>query len=214
MHLSSDHLPAALLPLAFDSAGTSAQGAAEITADRERAVTQGYAAGFAAGMRAATDQAHQQRDRLEAEAHQQKTTRDAVLHHAVDALGAAADAFHKRTLSTLVDVDAALIESALSIAEAVVGSELRQQEHAAAAALRRSVGELDRSQIRAVRMHPDTLAAIPTDMLQRAEVSLIPDHHLAPGDAVADLNEGFIDARISTALQRCKTALASSGGHL
>lgn len=210
MSLSSENLPPALRPLDFGAASsTYSTSAAE--RERARAKTQGYAEGFAAGMGAVTKQGRARQQQLQEDFDARSAAQQAEQDAALAALGAAAEALSARAVPAIEAADRSLVESAMTLAEAILGHELRDGEHAASAALRRIVGAVDPSEIRAVRMHPQTAADLPAGSAERVGVTVHRDPQLAPGDAVADLPEGFIDARITAALRRCRQILAEGG---
>lgn len=209
--MSPDELSAPLRPLDFAGASEDHLGLSAAERERLRAKTQGYAEGYAAGMRAVTEQTRAQREQIAAAAAAQTAAHDAEQQAAMGALVAAARAFDSRVLPLLESADRSLIESALALAEAVLGYELCEDQNAAAAALERVIGAVDTAEIRGVRMHPRTAAALPTGAAETAGVSIVADPGMAPGDAVADLHEGFIDARITAALRRCHEILDLGG---
>ncbi|GAB3846549.1 FliH/SctL family protein [Nesterenkonia populi] len=201
----------ALTPLSFTTLGGAAVDPQDIEAERARARTQGYSAGYAAGVQMAAEQTRAQQAehvrRLQAQRERAQEEHDAALA----ALTNAADALASRTVEAVQAVDRSLTAAALELAEAILGAELKDGRSSAEAALRRVLENTEPEDVRAVRMHP-AQARLIAEQAQQAGVRAAADPALAPGDAVADLAEGFLDARISTALQRCREALASSGG--
>lgn len=191
----------------LDFGACASSGAAD--AVHAAAKTHGYAAGYAAGMRAATEAARAQRERLQAQAQVSAAESAAVLGRAVTALETAARAFEQRVAPVVETVETTLVAAGLELAETIVGTELLDGEHSAQAALSRVLTELDPAQVRRVRMHPGSVALLPEGVAERAGVKIVPDAQLNPGDALADLPEGFLDARIATAMRRCHEALAA-----
>ena len=63
----------------------------------------------------------------------------------------------------------------------------------------------------AVRLHPEDLRALGPDPELPEGARLVADPSLSRGDAVADLPDGWLDARIGTALERARTALETGG---
>lgn len=173
----------------------------------EGAKTHGYAAGYAAGMRAAAEAARRQREQRQASAQAAAQEAAAELRTATAALRAAAQAFHGEVAPVVISAQETLVESGLELAEEIVGTELVHGEHSARAALTRVLSQLEPADVSRIRMHPQTAAQLPEEAAAQAGVRVIPDAQLKPGDAVADLPEGFLDARIGTALQRCREAL-------
>jgi len=178
-----------------------------VDAAYSEAKTHGYAAGYAAGMRAATDQARAQREQHLANGRAAAAVSAEALRTATSSLGTAAQAFENRVAPVVESVETTLVAASLELAEAILGAELQQGPHSAQAALTRALAELDPAEVRRIRMHPQSLEQLPQGAAESAGVRIVPDMQLQPGDAVADLPEGFLDARIQTALDRCRSAL-------
>lgn len=171
------------------------------------AKTHGYAAGYAAGMRAAAEAARRQREQIQASAEAAEQDAAAELRAATAALRAAAQAFHREVAPVVTSAESTLVEAGLELAEEIVGTELIHGEHSAQAALTRVLSQLEPADVSRIRMHPQTATQLSEGAAAQAGIRVIPDVRLQPGDAVADLPEGFLDARIGTALQRCREAL-------
>lgn len=177
-----------------------------------RARARGYARGYAEGLRAA--EAEGAAIRAEAEraaftaAERARTEWDA----ATRTLATEAAALRARTAPILDAADATLLETALLIAEAVIGAELDQRPDAPSLAVTRAIEGIEPASVVRVRLHPDDLARLgagATGAITAILDRLVADARLAPGDAVVDLEEAVIDARISTALARARAALAA-----
>ena len=206
---------------------TSAFGAARLTVvtdervrlTQERAHVSGYAAGFAAGSRAAAEATHGLRDHLLAQAAAAEAAREETHRAAVRALELAAQAALDRVVPVLDEARDLLHVRALELARAVLGAELRDDEHGARAALARAAQLPHDVRVQTVRMHPRDLAALAEVGVARdgavaagdlAGVALVADPSLAPGDAVSTFEGGFFDARIDAAFDRAQTALLAS----
>ena len=180
----------------------------------ESARARGHAAGYTAGLRAATAEVDARIARHDAEhaaamLHQQTRVDRAV------ALLESAAALHQRTLPVLQDAEDTLVATAVELAEAILGHELGDTETSARAALSRALipgadAVAGSGRPQAVRMHPADLALIDQVTRQDAGVEFIADVGLARGDAIAEFPDGFLDARIGTALARAKAALGSA----
>ncbi|WP_374008932.1 FliH/SctL family protein [Leifsonia sp. LS-T14] len=181
--------------------------------DHERAAmatarSRGYAAGFAEGRRAAAQeqalwmaQAEDARAVESAEA----ADRVAVL---VTALRGAAIELREATVPVLADAESALVEAAFELAGVVVGVALHDRVAAARAAVDRVISAVDGGAVPAIRLHPDDLGILRGMGHVGDEVRLIPDPTLSPGDAIGELPNGWLDARIHQALERAKEALS------
>ncbi|WP_411730588.1 FliH/SctL family protein [Paeniglutamicibacter sp.] len=195
-------------PMAFEPAHF---GALDISAAsrREQGASQahGYATGYAQGIRAAEAVARTQREDLARAAASAEAARAAEHAEAVRALGAAATALHARTVPVLEEASTMLVESALLLAEKIVGRELSNDRFGAKAALDRALSGIDEATVRQVRMNPQDLALLELDTVPGTGIALVADPALARGDALTAFDEGFLDARISTALERACAAL-------
>lgn len=169
----------------------------------------GFAAGFAAGARAASRAAAQAQvladERRLADEHRRAAEHAAALA----ALDAAVRGARSQTAPVLAEAQATLQRCALELATAVLGVELSDGPTGAVAALAR-VAAADVEPV-AIRLHPDDLRALGPDPQLPEGARLVADPSLARGDAVADLPDGWLDARISSALERARTALETGG---
>ncbi|WP_285319413.1 FliH/SctL family protein [Pseudarthrobacter sp. lyk4-40-TYG-27] len=196
--MSTDAAPAAVVfPRVQQSAPTES---------RDRGYVQGHAAGYAAGLRAAA--ADQER-----QAHAMRVEHDAVLAHARESaaratavLQAAAAAFQQRFALVLQDSEQVLAAGALELAEAVLGYEMHDGDRTARAALHRALGGSTSAAPAAVRLHPADIALLDGATADTA-VDLVPDPSLARGDAIAVYPDGWLDARLHTAVARARAAL-------
>ena len=186
---------------------------------QERAHVSGYAAGFAAGSRAAAEATHGLHERLLAQAAAAEAVREQAHRAAVRSLELAAQAALDRVVPVLDEARDLLHLRALELARAVVGTELRDDEHCATAALARAAQVPHDVRVQTVRMHPRDVAALADAGRARdgavaagdlAGVTLVADPSLAPGDAVSTFEGGFFDARIIDAFDRARTALLAS----
>jgi flagellar biosynthesis/type III secretory pathway protein FliH len=188
------------------------QGAPRTAVQAEQARAAGWSAGWAAGTRAAAEAAQAQRAALEAEHVSAEAARDARVTAALAVLRRAAEAAAARAVPVLEDAAATLDEGAVVLAQAVLGTELADDEDRARAALARALSLPLDAGITAVRLHPTDLATLAAaDVAAPAGVQLVADASLHPGDAVSELPDGFLDARISTAVERALHALAGLG---
>ncbi len=167
----------------------------------------GHSAGYAAGFREASRAAEEQRESQDIEFRAMLADAERRARQSLDALNAAVAALNRRVAPVLDDVQDAFVESAFELAEAIVGYELQEPRSAARAAVDRVLAVVDPEEVHRVRMHPASLAAVNEQTREECGVVFAADPALKPGDAVADLADGYVDARISTALARARTAL-------
>ncbi|MET0859803.1 MAG: FliH/SctL family protein [Microbacterium sp.] len=165
----------------------------------------GHSAGYAAGLRAAQKVAREQRAAHQAEHDEKMQLGRAAVERAVEALASAARAADARALPIVQESQDAIAAAAIDLAEAILGHELAHGERSARSALNRALGTVPASALTSIRMNPDDLA-----LLEHGEaggVELVADSSLQRGDAIAELPDGYLDARIGTALARAKAAL-------
>ena len=177
--------------------------------EAERARVRGHAAGYAAGLRAAEAQAAvvAEHSRIEREALRGDAA--AALQSALAALETAAA--HAAALDSLVlaDADAALAAAALELAEAILEHELADGESSARAAIARALSAADPESTLAVRLSPVDLAVVTANGLAPSTLRLVADSTLERGDAVVDVADGRVDARISSALKRARAEIGA-----
>jgi flagellar assembly protein FliH len=167
----------------------------------------GHAAGYTAGLREAEARVAARIAELEAETAASTSHGLARLDLAVAVLNSAATALDARTVPVLESAHGALAEGALQIAETVIGSALADAGAAARSALHRALDSVDVGLVRTVRLNPADLGALPPDVLEASGVTFTADPTLARGDAVTEFPDGYLDARIGTAVARVKAAI-------
>ncbi|WIB61837.1 hypothetical protein DEJ13_08400 [Curtobacterium sp. MCLR17_007] len=195
------------------------------------AEVRGHAAGYAAGLRAAHAETEALRAELEA-VHAQRTAQlEAESSRRLAVLGAMTDALVARTVPVLESAEQSVVEAAMELAEAAVGYAIRASRPVSAdgdgrepdgtavdgredrvgsgaeATVRRALALVDHAVAIAVRLSPADAAAVAHLALP---VAVRADPALSDGDAVVDLPDGVLDARIAAALARAKDALGVS----
>lgn len=188
--------------VAFPSLGHSG----EDTRD-EQSRTRGHAAGYAEGLRMAAVEMGERALQLDAEHAAALLGVQARADRIIELLTAAARALDERALPLIRDVELAIVDSAVELAEAVLRTELGDRESAARLALDRALDHEHVAEVHTVRMHPDDLALLGDQLQGRTGVRFAADPELERGDAMTEFAEGFLDARIGTALARAKAAL-------
>ena len=188
--------------------GRAPDAARDEASDRARAG--GYAAGYAAGAREAARVAMAQAEQLRVLQRDEADRRAEQFDAALQVLARAAAAAAARTAPVLAEAAGVLHTAALELATAVLGCELADAERSARAALARVLDTPVPAGLQTVRLHPRDLEALRTAGVVPgiAGVELVADPHLAPGDAVGEHPDGFLDARIGAALDRARAALA------
>ncbi|MCM3661963.1 flagellar assembly protein FliH [Georgenia satyanarayanai] len=173
----------------------------------------GYTAGWSAGARAAAQDAEEQRRRGAEELAVRAQQAATAAQEALGVLAQAAEAARRRSAPVLTEAQDALTRAAVDLAETVLGSELRDGDASARSALRRALSVRDEGLVR-VRLNPEdlahlaaTLGALPIELHLPDGVELVPDPTLGRGDALSELEEGYLDARVDAALSRVRDAL-------
>lgn len=190
-------------------------------AGRERASgadVRGHAAGYTAGLRAAQAETDALRARLQAEHAALTASLRADTVRRIAVLDAATNAMLSTVAPVLSDAEASVASAATDLAEAIVGYEIRASRptvgpddgreargtSGAETTVRRALASIDRSVPVAVRLSlADAARVADVDL----PVPVVADPALRDGDAVVDLPDGILDARIATALDRARTAL-------
>jgi flagellar assembly protein FliH len=181
-------------------------GVIEPSEDLDRARIRGHAAGYAAGLRKAAAEAEVlEVAALAAQEQRSAASREAV-SSALGALRSATEQVGAIRRVVLAEADSALAAAAIDLAEAIVGRELDDTETSAKAAVHRAMSAIAVDEVLAVRLHPEDLAVIGADGALPG-LHLVPDDSLDRGDAVLDVPDGIVDARISTALARARAVL-------
>lgn len=174
----------------------------------------GYAAGWAAGSRAAARAAAIEQMRVAEEEVTRIKRRAATVHSAVALLMTAAEAARARAVPVVDECREEMTRAALELAEAVLGSELTAGEASARAAVARALAVPDDVEVVRIRLHPEDVRLLQDGLSEGVAaiavpdgVTLVPDPSLARGDAVSELPDGYLDARLSSALDRARRAL-------
>ncbi|HEY0215125.1 MAG TPA: FliH/SctL family protein [Cellulomonas sp.] len=178
----------------------------------------GYAAGYAAGAREAARAAEAEAQRVRHERAETDTRRAAQHAESLAVLAAAARAAADRSAPVLAESERVLHAAALQLAAAVLGVELTDGPASVRAALTRVL--TPEVEVHTVRLSPRDLdvvraslsgEAVVADLPALTGVELVADPSLAPGDAVGEFDEGYLDARIVGALDRAQAVLAEAG---
>jgi flagellar assembly protein FliH len=179
----------------------------------QAARARGYAAGYAEGLRIATAE---QAEWLQAAEDERSMLAEAAAQRAAGALTvlrAAAVELAESTLPLVEEVEGTLVSAAFELAEAVVGHALQDRLAAARAAVSRVLEDELANQVGVVRLNPADLQALEAVDALGGDAATVPaafvaDPAVAAGDAIGELPDGWLDARIRTALDRARGALA------
>ncbi len=159
----------------------------------------GYDEGFTAGLEDAAT-AIESRERLRGEQLQQ------VLASLADEVDAIADR-HDHVVARIEDQ---VITIAFEIARAILARELRSTDSGAADAIHRALQFAPTAGPVIARLHPHDVASLedPSQLLANRSLTIVADPTLEPGDAIVDIGQAHIDARIEPALARIREVLA------
>ncbi|WP_183044497.1 FliH/SctL family protein [Pseudarthrobacter phenanthrenivorans] len=177
---------------------------------RDDGYVHGHAAGYTAGLRAAEAERVRRLEELEADFAARREQQQREARHLAGLLQSAVAALNAHTVPTIAAAEETLVAAAVELAEAILGYELADRSKAACAALDRALSGSKGLDVVAIRMNPEDLALLANAGMASdsgTAVELTPDPSLNPGDAVAELPQGFLDAKIGSALARVKNAL-------
>lgn len=175
----------------------------------------GYAEGWAKGLREAREHTRAERQAAAAEYKKVAAERRERTAQAVAAIDLAAGKLEGRALKNAEEMETAIIESAFTIAEAIIGAHLKDDEKRGAAALRRALALAPVGEPVTVTVSPADYAtltsngAVELPECENRNVTLVQDAGFEPGDAVAVWESTSVDARISKALMRVRRVLWS-----
>ncbi|WP_431278784.1 FliH/SctL family protein [Leifsonia poae] len=178
----------------------------QLHAATETARSRGFAAGYADGLRAAAVEQAAWADAAEAERVLENEAATVRLAHVASTLRSAAVDLTECTVPVLAEAEQALIAAAFELAEAVIGSAQSDRLAAARSAVARVLDSEVAGEVGVVRLNPDDLEVL-SPIVPQGELRFVADPALAPGDAIGELPEGWLDARIRTALDRAREAL-------
>jgi flagellar assembly protein FliH len=183
---------------------------AQVRAEAEAA---GYAAGWAQGRGEAKQAAEEQADR-DAQAVEEVMAAQAIqVERAISAIATAARELERRAVPTVLDIENTIAETALTVAEAVIGRELRTATQPGREALARALALAPEQRPVTIRLNPaDRMTMGLTDgttelVMDGRPITLVDDPSMQRGDAVAICDATTIDARLGAALERVREVL-------
>lgn len=196
----------ALVPVTFPRLGPASGQAVD-----DIAFARGHAAGYAYGLSLARVELAERKAAADAETEEARLQAEAAAAQRLRVLDAATRALDARTAPVLAEATGLILHTAFSIAEELVGYSLEDGPSSARAAVARALQGTAGEEVRAVRLHPADLALLEADEVVRPGLVLVADASLGRGDAVTDLPQGTIDARLGTALARVRSVLRDAG---
>lgn len=178
---------------------------AERAHDTARA--QGFAAGWADGLRASLVRTAAARDEQAQVFEQEHLRALAELETAAGALAVAARHCQEATRTLRAELSDRALDLALEIAEMVLGREVALAADPAGDALRRALTTIPGDVPLVVRLHPDDLGALGDTVLAGRPATVVTDPGLSRGDAVVETEDGFVEADLAGALARVREVL-------
>jgi len=174
---------------------------------RDAARAQGFAAGWAEGLRASAQRSTTASDEQARALQHRSDTLLAAQRSALSALQDAVGRCAETTSALHSELTAAAVDLALQIAEAVLDRELEIATDPGADALRRALVGVPIDVPVTVRLHPADLDVLDRDVVADRAVTFLADASLTRGDAVVESEDGIVDAGIAAALARVREVL-------
>lgn len=175
---------------------------------RDAARAQGFAAGWAEGLRASAKRGTTAYDEQARALQHRSDTLLAAQRSALSALQDAVSRCAETTSALHAELTAAAVDLALQIAEAVLDRELETATDPGADALRRALVGVPVDVPVTVRLHPADLDVLDRGVVADRAVTFVPDATLTRGDAVVESDQGIVDASVAAALARVREVLA------
>ncbi|MBJ7359163.1 FliH/SctL family protein [Nocardioides sp.] len=175
---------------------------------RAAARSQGYAVGWAQGLREASDAAAlaaRANDEQLAETRRQWTVRHQA---AVEALHRAARELARVTEDVQDLVRRQSVDLARELTEIMVGHELRSSPDTAADVVTRVLAAAPADRPFVVHLHPDVADDDAVAALAGSGVRVVGDPTLDPADAMVEVDEQVLDLRVRTAIARVREVLS------
>lgn len=174
-------------------------------AGRTAGHAEGFAFGYEEGIAAAAVELESIRANAAAEREQQRL----ALLDATRAIDGAVAQIGPEGSDLYAALQRQLATAAVTLAEAILGRELRDVESRGVDAIERVLALAPERVPVTVRLHPSDadLIATTSDGFDDRAITLVPDPSLAPGDAVAELVDTEIDGRIAAAIERVRAAM-------
>jgi flagellar assembly protein FliH len=175
---------------------------------RDAARAQGFAAGWAEGLRASAQRSSMAYGEQTRALQHRSDTLLAAQRSALSALQEAVGRCADTTSALHAELTAAAVDLALQIAEAVLGRELEIATDPGSDALRRALVGIPIDVPVIVRLHPADLDVLDRDVVADRPVTFVADATITSGDALVETEDGIVDAGIAAALERVREVLA------
>ncbi|MFC7400897.1 FliH/SctL family protein [Citricoccus sp. GCM10030269] len=168
----------------------------------DAAVIEGRARGYVDGLKAAQGHADALEDARQAE-HERlmRSTRERT-EQALTSLERAAVELSASMVHALDNAEDTIFEVACQVAEIILDAELSDASVAARSAIHRALSTPTPSPVHTIRLHPAAVRVVTQAGQPPAGVVLQEDHTLPPGGAVAEYDDGWLEAGLEDALAR------------
>lgn len=174
---------------------------------RDAAQAQGYAVGWAAGRRAAAEQAAATELVRAARAAEDEARRAAEHRAAVQALAQAAEQVRGLLGDLASAVESQATDLALALTAEILG--LRVEDMGPAEVVARVLQVLPAAPVGRVRVHPSLVSAEAVQDLVARGLEVVPDASLGHADALVESTDGaVVDLRIDEAMARVRAVLS------
>lgn len=171
------------------------------TTDQSAGFAKGYSSGLAAVRKASREDAARNETAVAA-----MTARATAVHQQQQALAQSTlAALNKAVLPVVADAEKALLRYAVQLAEQITGVHMQDGQSRAVSIAARILGQGDAAPV-TVRVNPMDVHSV-TELLATTPALVAADPSMSPGDAVATYPNGWLDARIGSAVQRVKDQL-------
>jgi flagellar assembly protein FliH len=182
---------------------------------RAEARSAGYLTGWGQGMRDATERMAAEAHEVHRRTEQIEADRIAAITRGLRAIDAAAAELEQRAVPTLEHLEETVIEMAVTIAQAVLGHELRRRsDRVIIQAMARILVLVPANEPVTVRLSPQdheslSVADVVNSFASTRVISIVAAPELEPGDVVASSGATEIDGRIGPALDRIRAILGT-----
>ncbi len=174
---------------------------------RAAASSQGYAVGWAQGRREADETARLAAEQTTQQVAAAEARREAEHRAAITALEQAAARLDQTLTELSARVDEQASELAFELTRELVGRELALATDPGADTVRRVLAALPGRSDARIRLHPQVAQAAAAADLADHGVVIVPDHTLAPTDAMVEADGHVLDLRVETAIDRLREVL-------
>jgi flagellar assembly protein FliH len=181
---------------------------------RGAARAEGYAVGWAEGLRAATEQVRTAEREADRSRQTAANTQTLAVRTALRAVDNAARSLEERAVTPAAELRDAVMQAAVELTETLLGRELAIAAEPGMDAVRRAMDLLPTGRPVTMRLNPVdasvvrvVLAAMPAGELGR-DVLVVADPSVEPAGCVAECDAMRVDAQLSTALDRVRAVIA------